>query len=141
MNYLESNDVTKEKLIELIKISGLDVLDEESEKFYVKGLDIGLWVSLDKEAELIRVFTYIQCKENAPVENLGILSNDCNNSYIFVQFSATVYEDGSGYLNGCYYIYYKFGLIPAMLNYSLRKFSTIFIEAVREKDNEDIFFS
>jgi hypothetical protein len=143
MNVVKADDVTKEKLIEILTNAALEVVEEDDEpnEVYVKGLDFGVWLSFDDEKKIIRMKTYAKCKDDAPLDELAALSESCNAKYMLVQFSSTVYDDGIGYLNGNCYMYYNFGLIPPQLIFTLKKFATIYIEAVREKDSEDKFFS
>lgn len=142
MSIVKANDVTKEKLIEILTNAALEVIEEDDpNQVYVKGLDFGSWLSFDDEKKVIKMNTYVKCKDGAPLGELAAFSEKCNDSYMLVQFSSTVYEDGRGFLNGTYYMYYNFGLIAPQLIFTLKKFATIFIEAVREKDSEDKFFS
>lgn len=143
MSIVKANDVTKEKLFEILTNAALEVIEEEDEpnKVYVKGLDFGSWLTFDTENKFIKISTYVKCKDGAPLGELAAFSELCNASYMMVQFSSTVYEDDRGYLNGTYYLFYNFGLIPPQLIFTLRKFATIFVEAIREKDSEDRFFS
>lgn len=142
MSIVKANDVTKEKLFEILTNAALEVIEEdEPNKVYVKGLDFNSWLSFDDEKKVIKMSTYLKCKEGAPLGELAAFSESCNDSYMLVQFSSTVYEDGRGFLNGNYYMYYNFGLIPPQLIFTLKKFATIFVEAIREKDSEDRFFS
>lgn len=142
MSIVKANDVTKEKLFEILTNAALEVIEEdEPNKVYIKGLDFGSWLSFDDEKKVIKMSTYLKCKDGAPLGELAAFSESCNDSYMLVQFSSTVYEDGRGYLNGNYFMYYNFGLIPTQLIFTLKKFATIFVEAIREKDSEDRFFS
>lgn len=142
MSIVKANDVTKEKLFEILTNAALEVIDEdEPDRVYVKGLDFNSWLSFDDEKKVIKMSTHLKCKDGAPLGELAAFSESCNDSYMLVQFSSTVYEDGRGYLNGNYFMYYNFGLIPPQLIFTLKKFATIFVEAIREKDSEDRFFS
>lgn len=83
--------------------------------------------------------TWMQCKENAPVEELPEFVCKLNQK-IVVQFIHTTYEDGRAYIDGHYYMPYKFGLNTKNFLYMLRKFSSIFIDVIREYDSDDVFF-
>ena len=142
MSVITAKEVTKEKLIEIFNNAALEVVaDDDSNEICVKGTDFPLWVSIEEEGQFIRLRTYLECKEGAPLEELPSLAALCNDEYVLVNFTTTVYEDGRGYLNGIYYIYYNFGLIAPQLVYSTKKFSAIFLAALREFDSEDKFFS
>ena len=142
MSLVKASDINKEKLIEIMTNAALDVTDQdEPNEVYVQGLDFPLWVSFDDEAKTIMLRSYLQCIENAPLEELAILSEKCNSEYRLVTFSSTVYDDGKGFLNASYYMYYNFGLIAPQLVYTIKKFAAIFIEAIRNEDPEDKFFA
>jgi hypothetical protein len=138
MSIFKASDVTKEKLVEIFTNAVLEVTDDDDE-LYIKGGDFPLWVSIDEESKFIKFRTYLQCKDGAPLAELTEFSSQCN-EYILVNFTSTVYEDGRGYLNGYYYMFYNFGLIAAQLVYTTKRFSEIFLAAIKEYDSEDKFF-
>lgn len=139
MSLIKTTDVTVEKLTEIFTNAAFDVTKDEDE-LYVKGGDFPLWVSINENGKFIKLRTYIACKEGAPLDDLSELSAACN-EYILVKFTSTVYEDGRGYINGYYHMYYNFGLIAPQLVYTLKEFSEIFLAAVKEYDSEEKFFS
>ena len=142
MSLVKASDINKEKLIEILTNAALDVTDQdEPNEVYVKGLDFPLWIFLDEENQSIMLRSFMQCIENAPLEELPILSEKCNSEYRLVTFTSTAYDDGRGFINGTYYMYYNFGLIAHQLVYTIKKFSSIFIGAIRNEDPEDKFFA
>ena len=141
MSVIKATDVTVEKLIEIFTNAAFEVTEDENDReLYVKGGDFPLWISIDDNGKFIKLRTYMACKEGAPLDDLSELSAACN-EYILVNFTPTVYEDGRGYLNGFYYMYYNFGLIAPQLVHTTKKFSEIFLAAIKENDPEDNFFS
>lgn len=142
MSLIKADELTKDKLVELITNAGLEVHDEgENNKIYVRTEAFGLWVSFDSELKRLHLTTFCKCKDNAPLHELGLLSEICNQEYPMIQFSSTVYEDGTGFLNGTYCLYYTFGLVVPNLIHTMKVFNDIFIEAIRVKDKDDKFFS
>lgn len=140
MNMIKSTEVTKEKLIEILSNAALEITtDEGDEEIYVKGGDFPLWVSIDVDGKFIKLRTYLQCKEGAPHEELPKLIANCG-EYILVNFTSTVYEDGRAYVNGYYYMFYNFGLIAPQLVFTVKRFSEIFLAAIRDSDPDDKFF-
>jgi len=141
MSVIKATDVTVEKLIEIFTNAAFEVTEDENDhELYVKGGDFPLWVSIDEDGKYIKLRTYLACKDGAPLEDLSDLSAACN-QYILVNFTPTVYEDGRGYLNGYYYMYFNFGLIAPQLVYTVKQFSEIFLSAIRGSDPDDKFFS
>jgi len=140
MSVIKASDVTKEKLIEIFTNAAFEVTQDDDGELYLKGGDFPLWVSIDEKGKYIKLRSYLACKEGSPLEELPDLSAACN-EYILVNFTPTVYEDGRGYLNGYYYMYYNFGLIAPQLVYTVKQFSEIFLAAIRESDQDDKFFS
>jgi len=63
-----------------------------------------------------------------------------NDTYTTVQFATGESDDGKAFLKGYYNIYTNFGIIVPQLIHTVKKFSEIFIDAIREKDQEYIFF-
>ena len=142
MSFIKANEVSKEKLIEILTNAALEVDDQdEPNEVYVRGVDFPLWVSIDDGGKFIKLRTYLKCVDGAPIEELPAFSNSCNSEYILVQFTNTIYEDGTGFINGAHFIYFNFGLIPSQLVYTIKKFSSIFVAAIREFDPDDKFFS
>lgn len=141
MLYVKPEEVTMEFLTQAMTNAAFEVIKEENENVvYVKGGAIGCWVELDTERKMIRIKTWYQCKEDAPLEELDHFANICNSSFIFVQFWAEVVEE-RGYLNATYDIHYNFGLIPPQFIYSIKKLTEIARQAITEKDPDDIFFT
>lgn len=135
-------DITKESLAEAFQNSGTECRINEENEIYLHGGDIEfpVWVKIDNEAKRLIIFTYMQVKDNAPLDQLPELLQKMNNK-ILVQFSSTVYEDGRAYINGHYTFYINFGIILPQLLLTVKKFSEIFIESLREFDSEDVFFN
>jgi len=140
MNVIKATEVTKEKLIEIFTNAAFEVTEDDDGELYLKGGDFPLWVSINETGKYIKLRTFLQCKDGAPLEDLSDLSTACN-EYILVTFTPTVYEDGRGYLNGYYYMYYNFGLIAPQLVHTTKEFSEIFLAAIKANDPEDKFFS
>lgn len=135
-------DITKESLAEAFHNSGTECrIDEEKNEIYLCGGDIEfpVWVKIDNKTKRLTIFTYVQIKDNAPLDKLPELLQKMNDK-ILVQFSSTVYEDGRAYINGHYLFYINFGIILPQLLLTAKKFSEIFVEALREFDSEDVFF-
>lgn len=84
--------------------------------------------------------TWLKFGDHAPVERLPEFVTNCNNK-IVVQFSLTQYDDNSAYIDGYYYMPYKFGFNLKNFLFMLRKFSSIFISTIRQNDKDDIFFN
>ena len=140
MNVIKATEVTKEKLIEIFTNAAFEVTEDDDGELYLKGGDFPLWVSINETGKYIKLRTFLKCKDGAPLEDLSDLSTACN-EYILVTFTPTVYEDGRGYLNGYYYMYYNFGLIAPQLVHTTKEFSEIFLAAIKANDPEDRFFS
>lgn len=142
MTYVKSEEVNMEFLTQAMTSAAFEVIKEEDENsVYVKGGAFGCWVQLDTERKMIRIKTWYQCKEDAPLDELEHFANICNSSFIFVQFASEVVDDARGYLNGTYDMYYNFGLIPPQFIFSIKKLTEIFRQAIIEKDQDDIFFT
>lgn len=137
---LEPEEVTKDKFVEILRNAAFDIVVRESE-IYVKDISFPLWLVIDTEKQFIKIYTYLKFKETTTLNLLNNFSSDCNSTYELIQFSNTNYKDERNYFYGFYYIYYNFGVIPQQIIYTIRKFASIFIAAVREKDLDGIYFN
>jgi hypothetical protein len=141
MSDIMASEVTGEYVRSILEGAVFDVdVDPDDGELYVRGLDFPCWVHVDQDRELIKIRTYIKCKDNAPLDDLPGFVLNINGTKILVSFTSSVYEDGRGYLNGYHYMYFKYGFNEKNFIYTLRKFSSIFREAITENDKDDIFF-
>ncbi len=140
MNFIEPADVNNENITELLSSAGMVAQLEDDANIYIKeGIAFPSWVSIDEEKKCIRIHTWVMCKDDAPLEQLDEFVSFLNSKYFLTQFSGTKYEDGRAYINGHYYLFYNFGIIPGQLTHTIRKFSDIFIGAIRDEDKDDVF--
>jgi hypothetical protein len=143
MALIKKSDVTKEKISELLNAAGIEtIVDEEDGSVYAKpdGIDFGVFVKFDEERSRIRLFTYVQCKQGTTGEALHDFLSKLNEEYILVRFSKTEYEDGRTYLNGDYDYLYTFGLVAENFLATIKKFASVYIDAIRTEDQDDVFF-
>lgn len=98
-------------------------------------------MEIDGERKTIRLYTHIKFSDDAPREELDGFAQMLNNTYMTVQFSTVRRDDGGAFLKGYYNIYTNFGIIVPQLIHTIKKFSEIFIDAVREKDESNTFFA
>jgi hypothetical protein len=141
MTEVDQEQITSHFLKDVIESAGLDATIEmdEDEKITVKGLDFICYVSVNEELNLITMRTWLQCKEDVVIDQLREFV--CNlNKKIIVQFNYTTYEDGRAYVDGYYQMPYKFGFNTKNFLYMLRKFTSVFIDSIREADTDDVFF-
>ena len=144
MRTMEFSEITKENIAEAFDLAALEYdIDTEDNELYVKGscVDFPLWVEIDGERKTIRLYTHIKFSDDAPREELDGFAQMLNNTYMTVQFSTVRRDDGGAFLKGYYNIYTNFGIIVPQLIHTIKKFSEIFIDAVREKDESNTFFA
>jgi hypothetical protein len=140
MTEIESNLVTYEFLQDAIENAGLEAkIEPDEDRVVVQGLDITCYVSIEAEYNLLTLRTYIRCRENAPIEEIPKLVCELGKTKM-VQFSYTISEDGTVYIEGYYEILYKHGFNKKNFLYSLREFSSFFITQFRIMDRYETFF-
>lgn len=129
-------------LKEVIESAGLDATIEpdDEDQITVRGLDFICHISITEELNLITMRTWIQCKEEIDLDQLRELVCTLNKK-IIVQFNYTTYEDGRAYVDGYYQMPYKFGFNTKNFLYMLRKFTSVFIDSIRQADTDDKFFN
>lgn len=143
MGFMNKDDVMKAAVAEWLNAAGVEtIVDEDEESVYAKrgGIEFGTYVKLDKERDRIRLFTFLQCKDGIEEQELTNFAAKLNNEYIYVRFTATKYDDGRAFLNGDYDYLYTFGLSVENFVATVRKFASVFIDAVRDEDPDDVFF-
>jgi hypothetical protein len=143
MSVIKTNEITKGKIAEILEGAGISVdISDDGNEVYAKhgGVAFGAWVQLPDENIPLRIFTFLQCKDNAPTDALPELVAKMN-SFNLVKFTFTTYDDGRAFVNGTYDIFSDFGIIDKQLVITLKGFSDIFLAAISEFDKENIFFS
>ena len=143
MKFVEAENVTKQEIASLLASAGIEsIIDDDENSVYAKagGIDFGVFIKIDADRTRLRLFTYMQCKEGTSPEDLLQFVSKLNDEYILVRFTKMVYDDGSAYLNGDYDILYPFGLGVEHFVATLKKFASIYIQAIREEDKDDVFF-
>ena len=143
MRVVDTENVTKQEIASLLASAGIEsTIDEDENSVYAKagGIDFGVFIKIDSDRARIRLFTYMQCKDGTSSEDLLRFASKLNDEYILVRFTKMVYEDGSAYLNGDYDILYPFGLGVEHFITTLKKFASIYIQAIRDEDKDDVFF-
>ena len=144
MPVIKKDDVTKSKIAKLLNGAAIETtVDDDENSIYANkgGIDFGVYVKFDQEANRLRLWTYLPSKEGLSAEALQSFVSSLNNDYVFVKFTYTSYEDGKSFVNGEYDIYFTFGLISENLVHSIKKFAAVFISAIREEDKDDIYFN
>lgn len=144
MRTMEFSDITKENLAEVFELAAIECdIDDEDNELYIKKscVDFPLWVMIDDERKTIMLYTQFKLKDDAPVDQLAAFAQMLNDTYTTVQFAAGESDDGKVFLKGYYNIFTNFGIIVPQLIHTVKKFSEIFIDAIREKDQENIFFA
>lgn len=106
----------------------------------VKGLDFQCYVKIDGEHEVLDFHIWMKFREDVQYELIPTFVANLNRTKIVVQFSYTTSPDECAYLDGVFQLPYKYGFKRLNFIYMLRLFSTIFINAIRENDQEDLFF-
>ncbi|KAA6231743.1 YbjN domain-containing protein [Chlorobium phaeovibrioides] len=144
MRTIEFSDINKENLAKAFELAAFECeIDDENNEIYIKSssVDFPLWVKIDNERKTIKLYTYLQLKEDAPHERLAAFAQKLNNTFVTVKFTTTEYDDGRAYLNGNYFFYTTFGIIVPQLIHTIKMFSEIFIDAIREHDEDNTFFA
>jgi hypothetical protein len=144
MPVIKKDDVTKPKIAKLLNAAAIETtIDDDETSLYASkgGIDFGVYVKFDQDANRLRLWTYLPCKEGLSADALKSLVSTLNSDYVFVKFTYTSYEDGKSFVNGEYDIYFTFGLISENFIHSIKKFAAVFISAIRDEDKEDIYFS
>ncbi|HCD36757.1 YbjN domain-containing protein [Chlorobium phaeovibrioides] len=143
MRTMEFSDITKEDLAEAFELAAIECeIDDEDNELYLKKscVDFPLWVQINDERKTIMLYTHLKFKDDAPRDQLAAFAQMLNDTYTTVQFATGESDDGKAFLKGYYNIYTNFGIIVPQLIHTVKKFSEIFIDAIREKDQEYIFF-
>lgn len=142
MKTIEAENVTKEEIASFLAIAGIESTIDDENSVYAKagGIDFGVFIKIDSERARIRLFTFMQCKDGTTSEDLIHFTTKLNDQYILVRFTPTIYDDGRAFLNGDYDLLYPFGLSVENFVATLKKFSNIYIQTIREEDQDDVFF-
>lgn len=143
MTVMKFEEINKESLAKSFESAAIECeIDVEHNEVYLKrgGIDFGVFLKIDEDGKKICLFTFIKCKGDATNEKLIDLTQKMNSKFNTVQFDYTVYDDASTYLNGHYIIYTNFGILLPQLIFTVKKFSHIFIDAIRKSDPDDVFF-
>ena len=138
---LNFEDVTVEGLKDIFEAAAIGArIDDDGEVYANHGLEFPIWVLLDDEQKTITLRTYLSCREDAPVDELASYAQRLNDRFHTVQFSGKTYDDDDARLMGSYTIHGRFGILVPQLLLTMRRFSSIFIAAVRETDVDNKFF-
>jgi hypothetical protein len=141
MDLIKPEEITRERMIELLSMAGMiPVVDADGDIYIKEGLDFGTWLIIDKDRQAIKFLTSLKCKADAPRDELDGFANRLNTGYFLVKFMWREFSDGAVAVNGNYELFYPFGVVPGQLTHALRKFSQVFISAIRAEDKEDKFF-
>lgn len=144
MRTIEFSDINKENLAKAFELAAFEFeADSEDNEIYIQGscVEFPLWVEINDERKTIKLYTFLKLKEDAPRERLAAFAQKLNDTFVTVKFTTTEYDDGRAYLNGNYFFYTTFGIIVPQLIHTIKKFSEIFIDAVREYDEDNTFFA
>lgn len=144
MAFAKKDDVTKENIAEWLNSAGIEtIVDDDEDSVYAKrgGIDFGVYVKLDKERSRIRLFTFLQCKDDTDADALASFVSKLNDEYIFVRYTKSIYDDGRAFLNGDYDYLYTFGLSVENFVATLKKFASVYIDSIQTEDTEDVFFA
>lgn len=139
MRILEAEEVTQEKVAEILKNAAFNISLEDSE-IYINDTNFPLSLRINHEKQFIMLYTFIPFLDDLPIEKLNEFSSDCNAEYELVQFSNTRNTDGKNYMYGFYYMFFNFGIIPQQLIFTIREFTSSYLTALREKDKDDLYF-
>jgi len=129
--YLQENEVTTKKVVEIFTGAFMDVSDVEENRFTVKGIDFPfpLRISLDTERKAIRFADFIRLHRIAEREAAHIC-NEINKSIILARFYAMTTNDMV--LSVCEYdMTFEKGVIPYHIMANFRLFEKIAGHAVR----------
>ena len=142
MTEVTKDQITLEFLREVIENAGLETEFQESDAegkwIDVKGLEIDCYVSLVEQTDYIQIRTYIKCRKEAPLNELPNFVCTLNKNLILLQFTFSTYEDGSSFIDGTYFMTYKFGFNTNNFIHILRRVSAIFIN-IRQHDPDYVF--
>lgn len=143
MATIKKEDVNKHSIAEALNAAAIETtVDDDENSVYAQkgGLDFGVFVKIDEERARIRLFTYMQCKDETSAEALASFVAKLNDEYVLVRFTSTVYDDGRTFLNGDYDYLYTFGLNVENFIVTIKKFASVFIDSIRAEDKDDVFF-
>jgi hypothetical protein len=129
--YLQENEVTIKKLVEIFTGAFMDVSDVEESRLNVKGVDFPfpLRVSLDTEQKAIR-FADFNRLHRITEKNAALLCNDINKTIVLGRFYAMTVNDLV--LSACEYeMTFKNGLMPYQVMANFRLFEKIAGHGVR----------
>ena len=143
MNTLEFSDIDIERIAQSFEAAAISFKtdEEDSELYLTDGIDFPFWLKIDEKKKRIKFYTYLKAKDGTSPENLKEFAHELNDQYVTVRFTISVdEEDGRVYLFGDYFLYTGFGIIVPQLIHTAKKFAKIFIDAVREEDQGDVFF-
>lgn len=142
MAFVKKDEVTNELVSEWLNSAAIETSIDEDGDVYAKrgGIDFGLWVKINSDRGYIRLLTYMKCKEGVDIDALDAFASRLNSNYVFVRFTTTVSDNGQAYLYGDYDLLYTFGVSVENFVATVRKFSAVFVDAIRSEDEDDVFF-
>jgi hypothetical protein len=139
---IEYNEITKDALAEIFGIAaiGCEVDNEDDELYLTDGIEFPVRVIIDNERKSIKIFTFLETRDGAPNDELPLFAQKLNDKFVTTRFTASIYDDDRAFINGEYYFYTNFGLIIPQFIYTVKKVAEIFVDAIREYDNDEKFF-
>ena len=144
MPLLKNNEVNQETIAAALTAAVMEFEAEENGNIYINNrrtISFPCWVKFFDDVRMIKLETFIQCKEGTDITALNEVCLKMNAGMNLVKFTTTSYEDGRVYLNGEYDMYYNFGLITEQLIPSIRRFADLFVRSIREPDPDDQLFN
>lgn len=131
----ESQNVTIEKVAEILESAAIDHEVTDDGQLYVTGHPFNFWLRVDEKRHLLVWWTYWEFTQDVDeLEALRFCNFLCHNK-IMVQFSKSTENDR---LYGHFMLPIRDGLNPKLLLRISQKFSAIFHESVQMGINDNL---
>jgi hypothetical protein len=122
---LQETEVTVERLQSILETAVIDLEpDDEGDLYLTGGVELPLWVSVDRDRKMIELFTLISqtCQDEVTVAHR---LNELNSRYLLGQ-----YHIADGAICSRHIVSFDGGLLPRQFVKTVRRFSGSFREAI-----------
>jgi len=131
--FIDEGQITLDRLKQILDSAFIDSeIDSEGELFINDGLDFPVWVAIENDRKSLNIYTCVGIRKSD--EEAVAVVNQLNRSLILAQFHV---KDRALWAN--YWMSIDTGLLARQFVLTLRRFATIFEEAMAHKSAQGFF--